>query len=44
MYLNEKQLMQVSGGGYGLWAAIAGVIAFIIGIADGFLNPVKCNQ
>lgn len=43
MYLKTSELMQVKGGGQGLWAAIGGIIAFIIGLADGFLNPIKCN-
>ncbi len=43
MYLNQKELMQVTGGGYGIWAAIGGAITFLISIVEGFLNPEKCN-
>ncbi len=43
MYLTEKELKQVTGGEYGIWAAIGGVVAFLIGLFDGFLNPTKCG-
>ncbi len=42
--MTDKELMQVTGGGYGIWAAIGGAIAFLIGLVDGFLNPTECNQ
>ena len=44
MRLSEKEMMQVSGGGYGIWAAIGGAITFLISIVEGFLNPSECNQ
>ncbi len=44
MYLTDEKLMQVTGGGYGLWAAIGGIITFIISIAEGFINPIKCSK
>ncbi len=43
MLLSDKKLMQVTGGGYGIWAGIAGIITFIISVVDGFINPVECN-
>ena len=36
--------MQVSGGGYGLWAALGGVITFLISAIEGFLNPIECSK
>lgn len=44
MNLTDNQLKQVTGGGYGIWAAIGGVIAFLISIAEGFINPIKCTK
>ncbi len=43
MYLNNKELIKITGGGYGLWAILGGVITFIISAIEGFLNPIECN-
>lgn len=44
MNLSNRELMQVSGGGYGLWAALGGVITFLISAIEGFLNPIECSK
>lgn len=41
--LNEKELKQISGGGIGLWLAIAAGVVFIIGVIDGYVRPLKCR-
>ena len=43
--LNNKELMQVKGGGISLGTGLlitAGVV-FVIGIIDGYVRPLKCN-
>ncbi|MBR3199168.1 MAG: hypothetical protein IKG27_04050 [Bacilli bacterium] len=42
MKLDEKELMNLSGGGFGLATSIGAAIAFLISMIDGFLNPVRC--
>ena len=44
MKLNIQLLMNVEGGGYGLWAALGGLITFIISAIEGFINPMECNE
>ena len=44
MKLNNQELMNVEGGGYGLWAALGGLITFIISAIEGFINPMECNE
>ncbi len=44
MNLNTQELMQVSGGGYGIWGILAGLITFIISAVEGFINPLECNK
>lgn len=43
MTLNEDYLKKVKGGGYGIYAAIAAAIGFIISVVDGIIRPVRCN-
>lgn len=42
--LNDKELQAIRGGISG-WAiaGIAGGIAFLIGLLDGFVRPLKCR-
>lgn len=42
MKLNDRELLLINGGGYGLAASIGAAIAFLISVVDGFLNPVRC--
>ena len=44
MHLTNKELMQVNGGGYGMWAVLGGLITFIISAVEGFLNPIACGK
>lgn len=44
MKLANKELMQIKGGGYGLWALFGGLITFIISAIEGFINPIECNE
>lgn len=42
--LSKEELLQVTGGdGFSLYAAIGGVVTFIIGTLDGFFRPLKCR-
>ena len=45
MILNDKELMNVEGGGFnfGIATAIISGITFIIGILDGLVNPQRCR-
>lgn len=42
--VNEKELETVEGGGWGLVAGIIAAVTFIIGVIDGYTNPIKCNN
>lgn len=44
MELNNQELMQVKGGGYGIWAILGGFLTFLISAVEGFLNPIECNS
>ena len=41
--LNEKELMKVSGGGFGVGLLIAAGVVFLIGVIDGYVRPLSCN-
>lgn len=40
----ENEMAKVHGGGWGLAVGIIAAVTFIIGIIDGYTNPVKCNN
>lgn len=44
--LNEQELKQINAGAikWGLFAAIGGIITFVIGVLDGITNPTKCRS
>lgn len=48
MKLTETELMAVKGGAFGLKTAIivgvGGLITLLVGIIDGYINPLKCNM
>ena len=43
--LSNKELKNITGGAYrfGIFAAIAAGITFIIGLIDGYTRPLACN-
>lgn len=43
--LNNEELKQIEGGGIkiGLVLGIGAIITFLIGVADGYMRPLKCN-
>ena len=42
--LTDKQLMNIDGGlNFGIVAGISAGVAFIIGILDGIIRPLKCR-
>lgn len=44
--LNQNEMEQIQGGAVN-WAIVAGVgtaISFVIGVIDGYINPLKCNN
>lgn len=43
--LKDDELMQINGGLSILGGlAITGVVIFLIGVADGYTRPLKCNE
>lgn len=44
--LTQNEQYEISGGAvkYGLIAAVIGIGAFIIGIVDGLVRPLKCYK
>ena len=46
MKLSNDELYSVSGGGigWGIAGLIAGIITFVVGVIDGYMRPLKCNQ
>ena len=45
MELTEKQMHEVSGGvAWGVVAAVAAALVFIIGGVSGYTNPSRCNN
>lgn len=43
--LNSEELMEIQGGGisFGTGLLIVAGVAFIIGVVDGIVRPLKCN-
>ena len=43
--INNKELMSIDGGGFNLGIAtgIVGCVAFLIGVFDGIVRPLKCH-
>lgn len=41
--LKKDELMNVSGGGFGLGLLIGAGVVFLIGVIDGYMRPLKCN-
>lgn len=41
--LDNKQLMKVSGGGFGTALLITAGVVFLIGVIDGYVRPMACN-
>jgi hypothetical protein len=42
--LKDKELDNIHGGGFGFFAALAGIVTFVIGVIDGYVRPLKCNK
>lgn len=46
MLLNDGELLKIKGGGAlttTLLAVLGGLITLLIGVIDGYMNPLKCN-
>ena len=41
MELSKSELSNITGGGLGKWILIGGLVVFIIGFIDGYLNPAN---
>lgn len=41
--LNNQELHQITGGGWGILFAIISGITFIIGVFDGYTRPLSCR-
>lgn len=46
MVLQTEELSNITGGGIstGVLAVLGGVVAFVIGVIDGYLRPLACNK
>lgn len=44
MELSKTELNNIVGGGLTGFAIFGGIIAFIIGVIDGYTRPLKCNN
>ncbi|HHT38829.1 MAG TPA: bacteriocin [Mollicutes bacterium] len=42
--IDDKELNNIYGGGFGLWIAIGSLVTFLIGVIDGYVRPLKCNK
>ena len=43
--MNEYELSQIVGGAkYGKIGVLGGIIVFLLGVLDGYINPSKCNN
>jgi len=43
--MNDTELKEVVGGAsWGIWAAIGGVVSFVLGFFEGLANPVRCGK
>lgn len=43
--LTDKEMMQMQGGlKMNLVVAVASVVTFLIGLVDGYMRPLKCNN
>ena len=41
---DDETKLILGGGGFGVFAGISAAIAFLISVAEGFLNPRRCNS
>ena len=44
MNLTNHELKQITGDGYGIWAVLGGLLAFLISAVEGFINPIECGK
>lgn len=45
MIISDDEAKRIfGGGGFGIFAGISAAIAFLISVAEGFLNPGRCNS
>jgi hypothetical protein len=42
--LKDTELNDICGGGFGLCLAIGGLVTFLIGVIDGYVRPLRCNN
>ena len=42
--LNNKDLKKINGGGVGSWFLAGGIIVFLVGVIDGYVSPLSCNN
>jgi hypothetical protein len=42
--LENKELENIRGGGFGFLIGIGAFITFLIGVIDGYVRPLKCNK
>lgn len=44
--LNNNELKEINGGAVSsaIWAILGGIGILVVGIIDGYFNPIKCKQ
>lgn len=42
--ISNNELKKITGGGIGGWFIIGGIVVFLIGVIDGYVRPLACNN
>lgn len=43
--MKKDELVSVYGGAsWGIWTFIGGAVSFLLGLFEGFVNPLKCGN
>lgn len=43
LILNDRELKNITGGGFGAGLLISAGIVFVIGVIDGYIRPLACR-
>ena len=44
--LSKEEMMNIKGGGISVWVilGIGALVTFLVGVIDGIVNPLDCNN